>query len=104
MKRCPFCGKREAKPVHDDGRFWIRCGHCGATGPATSKYEGEEDSDYCDWDTRLGTSEWLLTPRILEATEKQLEMVYWEHPNDSALQHEVLETLDAVRQARVSMK
>ena len=49
---CPFCACEVSEPLYDDGRYWRRCTSCGATGPATSKYESPDDIGYVDWDTR----------------------------------------------------
>ena len=49
---CPFCNSLKLEEVHDDGRFWVRCKDCGATGPLNSKYDGEEDTPFIDWNSR----------------------------------------------------
>jgi len=49
---CPFCKGIQIEQCHDDGLHWDRCKSCGATGPTTHKYSGEEDEPYNDWNTR----------------------------------------------------
>lgn len=49
---CPFCGGTKIVKCDDDGLFWKRCTSCGATGPETTKYSGEEGDAFTDWNTR----------------------------------------------------
>lgn len=49
---CPFCGSVKIVGRDDDGLFWQRCTGCGATGPETTKYSGEEGDPFTDWNTR----------------------------------------------------
>jgi len=56
LKSCPFCGSSKIVATgDDDGRYWKRCISCGATGPETSKYSGEEGDPYTDWNTRASS-------------------------------------------------
>lgn len=52
LKPCPFCGGNKIVAYDDDGLFWKRCVSCGATGPETTKYDGEEGDPYYDWNAR----------------------------------------------------
>lgn len=56
LPNCPFCGGNKITGCDDDGLFWKRCISCGATGPETSKYSGEEGEPYPDWNTRVSVS------------------------------------------------
>ncbi len=50
---CPFCGSKLIKSDGDgDGRYWNICTECAATGPAISRYDGEEGDPFNDWNTR----------------------------------------------------
>lgn len=49
---CPFCGGHKTEVCHADGLAWTRCKSCGATGPALSKYSGEEGEPCTDWNSR----------------------------------------------------
>lgn len=49
---CPFCGGRKTEACHDHGIAWTRCKSCGATGPALTKYSGEEGEQCTDWNSR----------------------------------------------------
>lgn len=53
MCPCPFCGGTEILSCWDDGLYWKRCAKCGATGPETTKYDGEEGDPYLEWNTRF---------------------------------------------------
>ncbi len=55
LKPCPFCGGLKIVKCDDDGLFWKRCTSCGATGPETTKYSGEEGDSFVDWNTRAGS-------------------------------------------------
>lgn len=52
LKVCPFCGGGDIISVCDDGLHWNRCNGCGATGPETTRYSGEEGTECIDWNTR----------------------------------------------------
>ncbi|MBS4049013.1 MAG: Lar family restriction alleviation protein [Alphaproteobacteria bacterium] len=50
---CPFCGVWNNLSVkHDDGLSWVKCHGCGATGPETTKYSGDDGEPVTDWNTR----------------------------------------------------
>lgn len=48
-KPCPFCGGDEISAEYDDGLSWNKCGQCGATGPASTRYSEENTPG---WNTR----------------------------------------------------
>lgn len=52
LSPCPFCNRTELARCWDEGLYWIRCVSCGATGPETTKYSGEEGDPYFDWNSR----------------------------------------------------
>lgn len=52
LKPCPFCGSVDVERTYDDGLSWIKCKACGSTGPATTRYSGEEGEPFHDWSTR----------------------------------------------------
>jgi hypothetical protein len=76
---CPFCGSSNIKSVADgDGRSWQECQECFATGPAGSKYDGEEGEPFVKprWETRpLETAAYIRGLRraveIVEAAQKR---------------------------------
>lgn len=68
---CPFCGSKNLKPKADgDGGSWEERQVCFATGPAGSKYDGEEGEPYEKplWGTR--PEEERLKKRIAELKKR----------------------------------
>lgn len=49
---CPFCDSADLEKCTDDGVAFTRCRNCGATGPCTTRYSGEEGEEFFDWNTR----------------------------------------------------
>ena len=52
LKPCPFCGSLNIQTIMQDGMHWGKCLECEATGPLCSKYDGEEDGESINWNTR----------------------------------------------------
>lgn len=57
---CPFCGCKEIDSITDDGAHWNKCTGCGATGPMTTRYSGEEGEEYASWQSRPRYTSLLL--------------------------------------------
>lgn len=63
---CPFCCGTNLSRNHDDGLSWIKCHGCGATGPETTKYSGDDGEPVTDWNSRVASVQaeptaWLVT-------------------------------------------
>ena len=49
---CPFCGGSDIRLFYDEETHWHICNDCEATGPTNTKYSGEEDEEFINWNTR----------------------------------------------------
>ena len=60
LKPCPFCGGENIELEYEEEIIWYRCRDCEATGPTTTKYSGEEDEEYINWNTRKEPSPYSI--------------------------------------------
>lgn len=64
---CPFCGVWNNLSVkHDDGLSWVKCYGCGATGPETTKYSGDDGEPATDWNTRAQQAKPVVTRVMIQ--------------------------------------
>lgn len=61
---CPFCGCSEIVGCSEDGAHWDMCAQCGAAGPVTTRYSGDEGEECASWNSRP-----RYTALLLEVSE-----------------------------------